>query len=287
VMDLETLIMFVIRASIFLMVFSLGLSASVQEALYLVRRPGLLVRSLLAMNVAMPIVAAVLATAFTFRRSVEIALIALAVSPVPPILPKKEFKAGGRAPYVIGLLVTAAALAIVFVPGALNLLGRLFGRPLDVPLRVVASLALITVLVPLAIGMAVRRVAPALAERMAGRVGAAAAALLVLAALPVLVGSWRAIVSLIGNGTIVAFAAFVVVGIAVGHLLGGPDPDNRSVLALATSTRHPGIAMAVAHVTFPGEKLVLPAIALYLVVAIILTLPYVKWRQRARVRQPA
>jgi BASS family bile acid:Na+ symporter len=286
-MDLASLIPLMIRGSICLAVFSLGLGARATDTLGLLRRPGLLARSLLAMNVVMPLVATTLAVAFDFRRPVKIALIALALSPVPPVLPKRLFKAGGSESYVIGLLVAAAALAIVFVPGVVHLLGWLFGQPVEVPIGVIARLAVITVLGPLAVGVAVRRVATAFAERMAGVIGVVATVLLVLAALPVLVGSWRAIVSLIGDGTIVAFAVFVLVGLAVGHLVGGPDPDHRSVLALATATRHPGIAMAIDHATFPDEKLALPAIGLYLLVATILTLPYVRWRRRAHTRQPA
>ena len=50
------------------------------------------------------IVAVALAVAFDFTPVVEVALLALAISPVPPLLPGKEFKAGGRASYTIGLL---------------------------------------------------------------------------------------------------------------------------------------------------------------------------------------
>jgi hypothetical protein len=45
--------------------------------------------------------------------------------------------------------------------------------------------------------------------------------------------------------------------------------------------------MIVAHAMFPDEKLVAPAIGLYLLLAVILTLPYVKWRQRTQTREVA
>ena len=110
-MDVATLVGVAIQAC------SLGLGSTQEDALYLLRRPGQLARSLLAMNVLMPAVAAGLAAAFNFDRAVNVALVALAVSPVPPILPKREFNAGGRASYAVGLLVVAASLAI-------GLLGR-------------------------------------------------------------------------------------------------------------------------------------------------------------------
>jgi len=60
--------------------------------------------------------------------------------------------------------------------------------------------------------------------------------------------------------------------------LGAPaNGDCRSVLALACASRHPGIALAIASASFPNEKLVLPAVLLYLIVSSIATLPYLRW----------
>jgi hypothetical protein len=66
-MDLAELIPIAIRTSVFLLVFALGLGANFEEALYLLRRPAQLVKSLLAMNIIMPVVAVVLVAAFDFQ----------------------------------------------------------------------------------------------------------------------------------------------------------------------------------------------------------------------------
>ena len=76
--------------------------------------------------------------------------------------------------------------------------------------------------------------------------------------------------------------AFIAVGLAVGQLLGGPDSDDQTVLAPATAARHPGVALVIAAGTFPGEKLVAPAVMLYLIVGAIASAPYVIWRKRPR-----
>ena len=88
-MDLAAIIPVAIRTSIFLIVFALGLGARLEDALYLFRRPAQLARSLLAMNVIMPVVAAALAAAFNLYPAVKIALLALAVSPLPPHTPEE------------------------------------------------------------------------------------------------------------------------------------------------------------------------------------------------------
>jgi bile acid:Na+ symporter, BASS family len=82
-MDLATLVSAAVQTSVCLIVFSLGLGSTQEDALYLLRRPRQLVRSLLSMNVVMPLVAAGLAAVFDFTRALNIALVALAVSPVP------------------------------------------------------------------------------------------------------------------------------------------------------------------------------------------------------------
>jgi bile acid:Na+ symporter, BASS family len=279
-MDIETLLILALKSSIVLIVFGLALKATIDDALYLFRRPSMLFRSLLSMNVVMPLMAATLASAFALHPAVQIALITLAVSPVPPFLPQKELKAGGHASYAIGLLVAAGALAIVFVPLAVELLGRLFDRPVHISSGTIAQIVLISVLLPLAAGITVRKFAPAFADRIVKPVAVVAAVLLIASALPLVITAWPAIISLIGNGTIIAIVAFVIFGVAVGHLLGGPDPDDRTVLALSTASRHPGIALAIAIANFPGQKLVLAALVLYLFVNIVVTMPYLNWRRR-------
>ena len=95
-MDLKQLIVLALQLSVVSIVFSFGLRSTLDDVLYLWRHPGLLLRSVLAVLVIMPVVAVVLTRMFSFRDTVEIALIALAISPMPPLLPKKEIKAGGR-----------------------------------------------------------------------------------------------------------------------------------------------------------------------------------------------
>jgi BASS family bile acid:Na+ symporter len=105
-----------------------------------------------------------------------------------------------------------------------------------------------------------------------------ATALLILGALPAIIATLPAIVSLLGNGTLAAMVLLAAVGLAAGHLLGGPDRDDRTVLALATSSRHPGVAIAIAATCFPDdEKGVVAAVLLYLIVNALLSTPYQIW----------
>lgn len=116
--------------------------------------------------------------------------------------------------------------------------------------------------------------------RISKSVTLVAAVLLVVSVVPLLFTAWPAIFALVSNSTILAISAFVPAGLAVGHMLGGPNLHDRAVLALATATRHPGIAFAFGSTNFPEQGEVQPAILLYVICCAILTMPYVMWRRR-------
>jgi BASS family bile acid:Na+ symporter len=263
-----------------LIVLSFGLRATWDEATSLLRNPGRLVRSLLAMSVLVPLFGAALVAIFSFRPPVAIVLVALAVSPVPPFLPQKQLKLGGHRDYVYGLLGATALLSIVLAPLAIILLGLAFSRPTSIAPAKITTVIGTTVLVPFAVGLIVHRLAPTFSERAAPISNKIGLASLVIALVPVLVTMWPDMLSLIGDGTLLAIVAFTAFGLVVGHALGGPDSNDRTVLALATATRHPGVALAIAATNFPDERLIAPAVLLYVVVGTIAAVPYTQWRKR-------
>ena len=166
-MNAQAIVGLALKASIMMTVFAFGLESGTEDLLYLLRRPRLLIRSLTAMFVVMPLFVLLMTKVVSFNPVVVIALIALSISPVPPLLPKKVNKSGGLAPYGIGLMVTAATLSIGYIPLATYLLGKYFNRPLSMDPGAVAKLVVSSVLIPLAVGIVFRRLAPTTAKRIA------------------------------------------------------------------------------------------------------------------------
>jgi BASS family bile acid:Na+ symporter len=280
-MSLQQLVPLALQISIALIVFSVALQASIEDVTYLLRRPSLLVRSILAMSIATPILAAVIAAIFHLRPELEVALVLLAVSPVPPILPRKGSKAAGNSSYAIGLLAVSAVLAIVFAPLSVMLIARLFGHDVHVPAAAVAKVVVISVLGPLILGVIVRRLATRFAERVARPLSSIGMVLLVLAFIPLLAAMWRAITGVVGDHTLIAVAVFALVSLLIGHLLGGPAPEDRTVLALSTACRHPGVAITIAGAIAPGQRgSISAAVFLAVLVGAVVTAPYAKWRAR-------
>jgi BASS family bile acid:Na+ symporter len=277
-MEPQRLVLVAVQASVFLTVLGFGLQARADDLMGVVRRPAGLARALFAMFVVMPLGAIALGAALPLRPAVEVALVALAISPVPPLLPRRGARAGGRPSYALGLTAWVALLSIVLIPTILRILQPWLARP-AAPVAT-AQLALATVLLPLGLGMALRAAAPAFFARLARPIAVTSVALLGAGGLVILVVQLPAIVALVGNGSVLAIVLFVAVGLAVGHALGGPEEEERIVLALSTACRHPAIALAVGAVSRVEPRPLMAAILLYLVLNLLVCAPYVAWQRR-------
>lgn len=278
--DATTLIRNSILLSMMLLVAAVGMRSAGSDATYLIRRPGLFLRSVLAMSVILPVLTVGLVVLLDLRPAVRIALVALSLSPVPPFLPDKLLKIEHNRGYVYALFASASLISIVLIPATTTLLVAHFGVTQHIGAAKVFGIVAPTVLVPLALGAGVRYLWPGTASRLNSWLSIVGGILLVAASIPILFSQWPSIRELLGDGTLLAIAAFTVAGLLIGHLSGGPDPDDRGVLALATASRHPAVAIAIGAASYPNQPLVPAAILLALATGMIVSAPYSAWRKR-------
>jgi BASS family bile acid:Na+ symporter len=139
-------------------------------------------------------------------------------------------------------------------------------------------------LLPLVTGLVISRAAAGFSTTWAGNIGVAGALVLVLTALAQLPSMLSALGALVGNGALLVMASYATATLLIGHLIGGPDPERRTVLALATTARHPAIAMSLAYANFADERLAAPAVLLLAIVTAAATAAYVMMTRR---RYPA
>lgn len=280
-MSLIALLTLLLNISMGLVVLGFGLKSSLVDALYLLKRPVLLVRSILSMNIAMPVIAILMVAMFNLPIPLKIAIIAISLSPVPPFLPKLQAGGGGEQGYILSLLAIAAILSIIIVPNGVWLIGEIFNvNGAATAINIIPTI-LITTLIPLLVGEGLRQFTPDIADRIARPVALIGTALMVFSLLPILFFQWSSIVSMVGNGTLLILAIFSGIGLAAGHYFGVGDPD-RGVLALATAIRHPGVAITIAHAAFPEETGVLAVVLWHLIVGALLSLAYLRFRPHAK-----
>ena len=277
-MEIETVLGFLLQGAVIASVLALGLNASAADILYLWHRPGLLLRSFLAMYVVMPLIAVLLVLLLTSQPGRHLGLVLVAISAGAPLLPKTMLKLGCNPPYVYSLLVCTSLAAVLTIPCSLAVLSPILPENVRESALSVAVVVARTFLVPLAVGMLLRRLAPRTVDRIRGPALLAAGLVLVTVLLSLLVLNFFAVLA-VDLPSVGAIAILTVAGLAVGHLLGGPEPGNRTCLALASSSRHLGLAAVIALTNFP-EARPLPIVLVFMVVSVVATILYAHWRKK-------
>jgi BASS family bile acid:Na+ symporter len=276
---IRLLLPFIIAGSLGALIVAVGLQATLDDLLYLFRRPILLLKAIVSVNVLVPLAAVIIVSFLPLEPAVKAGIILMSISPVPPLVPGGALKAGAERSYLFGLYFALVAVSLVLVPATVAVLGRVYAVEASLPMGALLRTVLLGVLAPLAIGLAVRRFAPAFAERAAPILRRVAMVLLVLVVLPILIKLWPTLMSFIGNGTLFAMIAICLVGLTAGHLLGGPELPNRAALAVSSATRHPGIALMIAGINF-DDKAITAAIILFMLTQVATAIPYKLWVKR-------
>jgi BASS family bile acid:Na+ symporter len=272
-----------LKITVTIIIFGIGLDSTLHDAVRLFRHPALLLRSLLAMYVLVPLAAVGLVILLPLPPGAEAGLLVLAVSAGAPLLPRKLLGIGDGA-YTFSLVTVSSVLAVILVPFWLEMLGPLFPRlPRLAPERTALILGE-SFFLPLLAGMAVRRFFPKFAAWTGGRVVGLAGLAMTLAAVVLLAVNWHVVLEVRWQG-IAALALLILMALVIGHVVGGPQEENRSALAVACATRHIGVAVAVAT-SLPGGRTAV-VISIYIAVSVAITLPYTRWRRVVAARQAA
>lgn len=273
---LQTLVPIVLAASLAGLILAVGLNADRGDLLYVVKRPTLFLKAILSVIVIPPIAAAIIIGFAPIAPAAKAGIMLMAISPVPPLLPGKELAIGARKEYAYGLYAALVLTTLISVPIVFNIAAALYGSDDRVSFGAVFATIAGGVLLPLAIGVAVKRIAPRLAEATWQLIAKAAMALVLLAFIAIVIRAWPAMVAMIGDGTLLAMAAVSAIAIAAGHFLGGPDRVDRATLATASVVRHPGISISLASAAFADPR-VSAAIVLFMLVGMIVAAPYSAW----------
>lgn len=276
-----TLVFTAFDVSLALSVFAFGLRAQgMRDVRFMLDRPRLTLLSLLAMYVVTPVLTLAVVAYLPMPPAAAVALVALSLSMIPPLLPTKVTQAGGLGTYAIGLVIVVAALAPLGIPFLVDFLGRLSGHPFRLDAGAVVALVLKLVFAPLLVGLAVGAAWPKGTEAMTRVVPRVANALVLVALVVLLVAvlpSTARFVLTGGGAAALLGAALVNVGaLGVGHLMGGPVRAHSIALALSCASRHPALALTVAASIEPRADVAVAVIVVQLVNAVVCG-AYLRW----------
>ncbi len=273
-----------VTVTIFSLMLAIGVNHSFRQLTFLLRRPQLLLRSLLAVIVLVPLVVGLLLWMLDLSPAVAAGLAVLAAAPGAPLTTQRTEMAGGEPTYSASLQLTLALLAVVITPLTLAIFNALFELA-DLgltPVDVARQVAQVTFL-PVIIGLLIQRFVPRLAEVMGKPMRMLANVLfimlfVVLIILLVLAPDLRTMLNLDSLSTV---TIIIMVGsfLAIGHLLGGPSQEQRSVLAIASIARNVGLALFIADLSDYGQNFI-PTIFSYMILGALVAVPYSVWSKR-------
>ena len=275
----ESLLSIVAAATLLTVMFDLGLAIVPGEFRWVVQRPGLILKGLFSVLVAVPALAWIVARALDLPRAAAIGVVLMAISPGAPVALRRSLGAGSHRSFAPALQIAVAALAVVSMPLSIAAFNEYYGGTATIEPDQLAKQVFIAQLLPLGLGMLARRLLGTRAEWLEPRLRRLGTVLLIVLLVLVLTDIWDEVIDA-GPRVALAIAITTILALAVGHLLGGPEPATRTAVAISSAARNPGLALLVATLNAASPAINATVLA-YLVVSALTVLPYVLWRRRA------
>jgi bile acid:Na+ symporter, BASS family len=245
---------------------AMGTGLTVAQIIEPLRNARLLVLALLANFVLMPLGALALGKVLWLDEPFGIGLLVLGCAAGAPFLPKLAELAKGNLAFAVGAMVLLMVVTVGYLPVVLPLL--LEGVSVD-PWKIARSLILL-MLLPLAVGLALKAYYEAMAARVKPALDWISNVSLILLVLLITAANIDKVLDVFGTRGILAGLLFIALGFAIGWLLGGPGNDTRRVLALGTAQRNIAAALVVGSQSFSDPKVVVMVIVVAIVGLIIL-----------------
>jgi BASS family bile acid:Na+ symporter len=251
---------------------SMGLKVTFAEVMASARQLRLVLLSLAANFVLVPVVAIGLRYLFAPHPMVSVGFLILAVCPGAPAGPPFATIAKGDVPYAIGQMVILSGLSAILSPVLLGLmLPRLLpDSDLSIDYLAIVRSLLVAQILPLLIGLAIHHWAPRLTERIAGPVGQFANFVLLGVLVLLLVKEHETLATIRLRGWTGMFF-LLAASLGIGWLCGGPALATRKSLALTTAVRNAAVGLVIVSTNFADTPAVTAVVA-YALVSIFATL---------------
>lgn len=236
------------------MMLAIGLRTHPGEFVEVGRRPGALLAISFVNVVVVPALVVTLTTVLGLAPEITVGLLICAAAPGGPTGPLFAAEARGHLASAVIAMVSLSILSVVTAPAVLALsLG--VGATLETDAIVALVGPMMRTLggfqlLPLLAGMALRRVRPRLADRLAMPVSRIANVLLLAVIVGLLVTKGRVLVD-VGLVAVALAAAIVPACMALGLAVPGPVAQRRS-FAMVTAVRNISLALLLGASYFPA-----------------------------------
>jgi len=250
---------------------AMSLSLSIQQMTQPLKNVRLVVLALLANFVLVPLLAFGITKVIPLDQSLQIGVILLGTAAGAPFIPKLVQGAKGNVAYAVGLMFLIMVVTIFYLPLVLPLL--LPGVEVN-PWDIAKSL-IVTMLIPLVLGMLIKSHSPDVADLWATvmqKISGLSILIMMVVGLGLNISN---ILSFIGTRGIGAMALLIAGALLIGLLFGGRDPGVRTAMGLSTANRNGAAALLVATQNFSGTN-TLPFVLVGVIVMLLVVVPVAK-----------
>jgi BASS family bile acid:Na+ symporter len=268
--------------TVFTVMFALGLAIDTRDLRWAWERPWLVARGLISVLVVVPFLGVAVARTLGLSLEAQVGVALMAISPGAPVALRRSLDAGSRQSFAAVLQVLVGLLAIVSMPLSVKALNGLYGTHGSIDPASVMRQVFTAQLLPIGIGLTMRRTASTLSLRIEPAVRRTSGAMLMGLVLLVVAAIWPVAVGAAPR-TVTAAVVVTVLAVAIGHVLGAPDSDTRTAVAVSSALKNPGLALLVATRNHVPPAVTANVLA-YLLCAAILVTMYVAWRRRSQPR---
>jgi bile acid:Na+ symporter, BASS family len=256
-MTAEQLIRILVTITLIEMMAAIGMGVRLEDVGRIGRDMRLLLGAAIANYACVPMVTVGLLLWFDTPPLISAGFLVVAVCPGAAYGPPFTAMARGNVAAAVGLMVILAGSSAICTPLLLRALLPLMakGQILRVDVFRMLVMLLLTQLLPLFAGLALRQSLPVLANRLKRPADSLSAALnlCVLALIVVVRFEMLAATHL---RAFIGMLALVVASMAAGWLLGQPGIENRKAMTFSTSVRNVAVALAITTTNFPGTAAV-------------------------------
>ncbi len=268
-MTIEQITNVLVTVTLIEMMVATGLGVTIRDLVAVARDWRLVGRAMIANYVLVPAATVGLLFLFKAKPMVAAGFLILAFCPGAPFGPPFTAVAKGNVPVAAGLMLILAASSALLAPLLLAAHLPLFAGEEELVMdegKILITL-LVTQLVPLGVGIAVRQARPALAARLQKPAGLVSKLLNLVVVVVVLATQGHLMTEIRVTGFVGMFV-LLVASWAAGWLLGGRAPGERRAMTLTTSLRNVGVGMIIAAGAFPGTP-ALTAVLVYGLLGVI------------------
>ncbi len=250
---------------------TLGLGVKTSDVIEQFKETRLVIFSVIANFIAVPLFALALVSFFDASKGVSIGIILLSLGAGAPFIPKIVQTAKGNTYGSIGLMLLLSVISILFMPIIIPII---FSDASVSSLQIANSL-LFTMLIPLMAGMIINAYYPLLATKLlpwTNKISNLSVVLLIFALIYLYTDVIISHVSVIP-----IIVVFFLGSMAIGYLSAGKNKTAKISLSVGTGLRNPPIAMLVASEHFSSEPVAGIIALLMVIIGLSILFPLAKF----------